>query len=117
MPATEQIAVLYVPCASEEEAEQIARSLLEERLIACANMWQSRSIYRWDGEVRDGPETIMLLKTTGERERAVRSRVRELHSYKVPCILALGDRGVNGDYASWVYGEVAGHSLVGRSEE
>lgn len=102
------ISILYVPCGSEEEAARIANALLGERLVACANIWGSRSIYRWEGETQDGPETIMLLKTTALKERAARARIRELHSYKVPCIVTLGARSVNSDYASWVFGEVSG---------
>ena len=106
MSRTLELTILYVPCSSPEEATTIARNLLEERLIACANFWESRSIYRWNGEIQDGVETLLLVKTAPQRERAVRARITELHSYEVPCIVTLSSAGVNPDYLSWVHGEV-----------
>jgi periplasmic divalent cation tolerance protein len=117
MATGEQLTILYVPCENEAEAARLARALLEERLVACANMWQSRSIYRWKDELKDGPETIMVLKTTPARERAARSRIRELHSYEVPCIVTLGVQHANSDYVNWVHGEVTGARLPGKAEE
>jgi periplasmic divalent cation tolerance protein len=116
MRPTAQIAILYVPCGNDEEAVVIARTLVEERLVACANFWHSRSIYRWNDSIQDGPETIMLLKTTASGEARARARIRELHSYEIPCILSIGITDVNPDYSSWVRGEV-GRAGVQREAE
>lgn len=97
----------YIPCSQEEEAIGIARQLLSEELIACANISSPvRSLYRWEGEIQDASEVILSLKTTLEAREAVRKRVGELHSYDCPCILELAPYGVNKAYLDWLNGEV-----------
>ena len=108
MPTTAQIALIYVPCGSEEEATRIAANLIEERLVACGNIYRSRSIYHWEGEMRDEEEHVLLCKTTSGRVDAARRRVLELHSYEVPCVLKIEGAEANWGYAMWVAGEVAG---------
>jgi periplasmic divalent cation tolerance protein len=82
--------LVLVTAPSEEEAAKMAKALVEERLAACANIVKGvRSIYRWEGEVQDDPEVLMLIKTTGERFEALKSRVKALHSYSVPEVIAL----------------------------
>jgi periplasmic divalent cation tolerance protein len=102
------IVLFYVTCRDEEEAKQIARALIGERLAACATFWTARTIYRWNGEVQDEPETLMLVKTVPSRELAVRKRIGELHSYEVPCIVNIAEGRANETYARWVHGEIAG---------
>ena len=103
---TNEIVLSYVPCASEEEAASLAGGLLEKRLIACANIHETRSLYWWDGKLTDEMEHILLCKTTRARVRAAEDLIRELHSYDLPCILRLQPAQVNPEYAAWVSGEV-----------
>lgn len=110
--STNNMTLLYVPCGSEEEATTIARTLLQERLIACANIYRSRSLYMWKGALSDEEEHVLFCKTAPSRVRAVERRVRELHSYEVPCILQMQPAHVNHDYAAWVAGEVLGPEPV-----
>src|SRR6266478_7981801 len=75
---------------SEDEAASIARTLVDERLAACVNIiGPARSIYRWRGAVEDAREYLLLLKTSARLYTKVERRVRELHSYEVPEVVAL----------------------------
>ena len=95
--------VVLVTVPNEEEAARIARALVEERLAACANIIPSvRSIYRWKGEVCDDSECLLVIKTLWDRFDDLERRVKELHSYEVPEVIAL--RVVKGseEYLDWV---------------
>ncbi|KAB1194249.1 divalent cation tolerance protein CutA [Haloferax sp. MBLA0076] len=87
-------------------ADDLARALVEERLAACVNRLTCRSTYRWEGEVHDGDEVILLAKTTDERYEEFVSRVVELHPYDVPCIERFDESHVLEAYATWVEDEV-----------
>ncbi|MCL1985696.1 MAG: divalent-cation tolerance protein CutA [Betaproteobacteria bacterium] len=82
--------MVYVTAADADEARRIARALVEERLAACANiLGRVESVYRWAGEVQSAEETAFLAKTTEDRFEALAARVRELHSYELPCVVAV----------------------------
>lgn len=92
-----------IVAAPEKEAESLARTLLEERLIACANLIKGvHSLYWWDGKIQSGAETIILMKTPASKINALMRRVRSLHSYSVPEFLALPILESNPAYAEWV---------------
>ncbi len=101
------VAILYVPCGSEEEAAGIATQLLVEGLIACGNIVQSRSLHLWEGSLADEKEHILLCKTTNQAKEAAQQRIEELHSYDVPCIISVGPASVNGAYSEWVISMVS----------
>ena len=83
--------VVYVT-APENEAAELARTLVEERLVACVNIVPGlRSFYWWQGKVEDEPEVLCIMKTRSELFASLRERVRELHSYEVEEIIALPD--------------------------
>jgi periplasmic divalent cation tolerance protein len=91
---------------SREEAESIARTLLDERLVACANLLPGcRSLYLWQGALEEADETLVLFKTTRNRYRAFEERLRALHPYELPEIVALSPDAVLPAYAAWVIGE------------
>ncbi len=99
---------VYVTAASAEEAARIGRTLVEERLAACANLLDGmRSIYRWEGKVEEAAETVLILKTERRAFDRLAARVRELHPYDCPCVVALplvaGDAG----YLRWIQEQVA----------
>ena len=80
----------YVTAADEDEARRIAKTLVEERLAACVNiLGRIESVYHWAGGVQSSNETAFLAKTTEARFYALAARVRELHSYELPCVVAL----------------------------
>jgi len=97
-----RIAIVTAPV---EAAPGLARALVEERLVACVNIVpRIRSIYRWQGKIEDGEEALLLLKTTSERLDRLTARIKELHPYEVPEIIALtvNPEEGNPDYIDWV---------------
>jgi periplasmic divalent cation tolerance protein len=93
---------------SMDEARTIAADLVDRRLAACVNLVPGiRSIYRWQGEVADDAEVVMFAKTRTDLVEAVTARVKELHSYDCPCIVALPISAGNGDFLDWIAAETA----------
>lgn len=84
----EDIMLAYVTCADLDEARWIGRTLVEEGLAACVNLRTHETIYRWQGAIEQGPEAALLAKTTRAAWPALQARVRALHSYSLPCIVA-----------------------------
>lgn len=100
---TSGIVTIYATFANEEEAGRIARSLVEERLAACANiLGPCRSIYRWQGEIEDAQEIAALFKTTASGADALIARLAELHSYDVPAAVVWPIEAAHPPYARWV---------------
>jgi periplasmic divalent cation tolerance protein len=101
-PAPDLLVVLCtVP--SEEVAERLGRTLVEERLAACVNVLPAvRSFYRWQGELNDDRELLCLIKTRRALFDRLRERVTALHPYEVPEILAVAAADVNASYLGWV---------------
>ena len=94
--------VVYVT-APEDEAADLAKSLVEERLVACASIVPGlRSIYWWQGRVEDVPEVLCIMKTRSNLFEPLRDRVRELHSYEVEEIIALPILAGNLPYLDWI---------------
>jgi len=92
-----------VTASNEDEAAAIAKAIVGERLAACANIIRNvRSIYRWEGEVQDDPEVLMVIKTRMELFGRLEARVRELHSYEVPEIIALNIETGSEPYLRWL---------------
>jgi periplasmic divalent cation tolerance protein len=95
--------VVLVTAPSAEEAARMARALVEERLAACGNVVPGlRSIYRWEGKVQEEAEALLLLKTTRRRFEALRARVRSLHPYEVPEVIALPVEAGHPAYLEWI---------------
>ncbi len=86
----------------EAEARELARTLLEEQLVACINLSGVTSLYTWQGDIQEDMETLLVMKTTRERWPALRDRIVELHSYDVPEMLALPVVDGNDDYLAWL---------------
>jgi periplasmic divalent cation tolerance protein len=98
--------VVLVTAPTPERAAEIARALVEERLAACGNVVPAiRSIYRWEGEVHDDAETLLVLKTTRARFEALRDRVLALHPYEVPEVIALTVETGSAPYLAWLAAE------------
>jgi len=98
-----EFVVLFVTCGSEEEALKVARALVEERLAACANLVSPiRSIYRWGGKVWDEKEWLLIIKTQRSRFEKLEKRVRSLHSYTTPEIIALPIVEGSSPYLRWI---------------
>lgn len=89
--------------ASPDEAQRIGRTLVEERLAACATLVPGvQSIYPWKGEIESSVETLLLLKTGASQIAALEARLHELHSYETPEFLVIDvDSGSRG-YLDWL---------------
>lgn len=96
----------YIPCDLEEEAKRISEILLRERLIACANIIRSNSIFNWKGKPEDSVEWIILAKTTPENFDELNETVCSLHSYDVPCVVAMPLSHSNEEYEKWAREEL-----------
>jgi periplasmic divalent cation tolerance protein len=95
--------VILVTAGSETEAETIAKALVEERLAACVNILNPiRSLYRWEGMVADEREWLLVIKTQVERFAAVETKVKALHSYHVPEVIALPIVHGSAPYLQWL---------------
>ena len=95
--------VVLVTASNEDEAARIGQALVEEKLAACANIIpQVRSIYRWEGKVQDDPEALMLIKTRAQHFDKLEARVRELHSYDVPEVIAIEITSGSKPYLQWL---------------
>lgn len=102
-----EIATVYATFGTEEEAVRIARTLVEERLAACANiLGPCRSIYRWNGRVEDEREIAALFKTTTGTAARLIARLGELHPYDVPAAVVWPIAEALPDYSEWVAQEV-----------
>lgn len=95
--------VVLVTGPSADEAERIGRALVEERLAACANLIPSiSSAYWWKGKIEEATEALLILKTRQDLVERLVTRVRALHSYTVPEVIALPILGGNPDYLRWI---------------
>ena len=105
----DDVVLLYVTCADATEARRIAAALLEDRLIACANVAAPHTaIYRWQGEVREEQETHMFLKTRAALADRVVERIKAMHSYTCPGIVVLPIQGGHEPFLRWIADETAG---------
>jgi periplasmic divalent cation tolerance protein len=95
--------IVFCTCGSAEEAEKIARGLVEARAAACVNIVPGlRSIYRWKGAVEDAQEWLLVIKTTRELFDRLRGEIRTLHSYEVPEIVAVPVVDGLEAYLNWI---------------
>jgi len=102
----EEKILIMITAGSEEEAVRIAKGLLEERLIACANLVQPiRSLYRWKDEVCDDPEVLLLCKSRRHLFNQISEKVTSLHSYEVPEVVALPLVAGHPPYLQWIVDE------------
>ena len=104
--AETDVRVVLVTAPDPGTAAALARTLVEERLAACANLVPGvRSIYRWEGEVQDDAEVLLVLKTRAARCDALAARVRDLHPYDLPEVVVLPVGGGSRGYLEWVIAE------------
>jgi periplasmic divalent cation tolerance protein len=100
--------VVLVTAGSAENAETIARALVSERLAACVNVFSGlRSVYRWQGNVTAESEWMLLVKTVRDRFGAVEARVKSLHDYELPEVIALDVVEGSNPYLDWLCGAVS----------
>lgn len=96
--------IVLTTVANPEEATRLGRTLVEERLAACATLIPvAQSIYRWQGEVETASETLLLLKTAPQQLEALETRLHALHSYQTPEFLVLRVESGSPAYLDWLH--------------
>ena len=106
--ACEPLVLLMTTVGDEAAAERIAQALVDERLAACVNVLAPcRSVYRWRGAVERASEVPLLIKTRAQLVSALARRLRALHPYDVPEIVAWQPQQVAADYLAWALDETA----------
>ncbi len=105
MPETNPpIRLVLTTAATPDEAARLARTLVEERLAACATLLPAaQSIYRWQGQVESATETLLLLKTAPDQLPALEARLHALHSYQTPEFLVLPVEAASQGYLDWLH--------------
>ncbi len=95
--------IVFSTAESREEANKIARVLVERKLAACVNIVpQMESVYRWKDKVETAQEWLLIIKTTAQRFEAVRDAIKELHSYELAECVAIAVEGGSEEYLKWI---------------
>lgn len=101
--------VIFVTASSEEEARTLARDLVGSKLVACANLLPGlHSLFYWKGKVEEAGEVLLMMKSRAELFDRIERRVRKLHSYEVPEIIALPILQGSAPYLAWIMEETDG---------
>jgi len=98
-------AMLYVTARDMTDAARIARHLLDRRLIACANIFPVRSLYRWKGKVEDETEAVAICKTSRVAVKRAITEAKKVHPYEVPCIVSYAMGPELAAYGKWIDAE------------
>jgi periplasmic divalent cation tolerance protein len=99
---------VYITVKDKKQARRIGRALVSEKIVACVNILDGvNSLYFWEGKLCDDTEAVLVAKTTDINLERLVDRVKKLHTYLVPCIVALPIVGGNEDFLKWVKKETA----------
>jgi len=94
--------IIYITAGDMAEARKIGRMLIEERLSACVNIFPITSIFRWKGKVDEANEFGIFVKTRSEKVKEIEKKVKEIHSYEVPCVVSFNIDDGSADYLKWI---------------
>ena len=92
---------ITVTCKNQAEADTIAAVLLQQRLIACANSFSVRSVYRWQGKIKRSREVLIIMKTVSARVKSVKKIIFKLHSYRLP-VITITNKSSTPEVEAWV---------------
>lgn len=106
LPTVPQYAVVFVTVPTQADAKAIAQTLIQEKLAACVNLFPIHSIYTWQHEVYQEDEWQLLIKSELAQFQALDDRIRELHSYEIPEIIALPILAGSHPYLAWISTQV-----------
>jgi periplasmic divalent cation tolerance protein len=105
---TDQVILAFSSCPDDATARRLASALVEERLATCVNrLGGVTSTYFWDGRLQDEAEILLIMKTTSARLAALEARLKVLHPYDLPELVAIPATGGNERYLEWVRSGVA----------
>ena len=100
--------LLYITSKNKQEAKNIAKELVKEKLIACGNIHEIDSVYEWKpkdkekAEIQEDTEAVLIAKTTDDLVYEAMEKVKELHSYDCPCILVIPVENANKEFVEWM---------------
>lgn len=94
--------IVYITAGNMEEACNIGRKLVGEKLAACVNIFPITSIFRWKDSIDEAQEFGIIAKTKTGKVKEIEKRVKELHSYEVPCVVSFRMDGGSADYLKWI---------------
>lgn len=94
--------IIYITAGDMEEAMRIGRKLVEERLAACANIFPITSVFRWKNNIEEAGEFGIIVKTKSEKVKEIEKKVKEIHSYEVPCVISFRIDEGSEDYIKWI---------------
>ena len=105
--------MVYVTFPNDETARLICSCLLEENLIACANIFPPHiSLYRWEGKVNQESEVAVLLKTRFELFQKIQQKILSLHPYQCPCIIIFSIEDAYTDFSKWIYNQTIHNEIL-----
>ena len=93
--------IVYITASDKVEARKIASELVSRGLVACVNMYPIRSVFMWEGEVKEDDEVVLFAKTTKNNFEPVRELVRSIHSYELPAIISWDIEG-DSEFLEWI---------------
>jgi len=97
-----KFSVVYITAPTKKEAKKVAKILVSEKLAACCNIFKIDSIYRWKGKIKKSGEYGIFVKTKKNLVEKIIKRVKEIHSYSVPCIISFDIEKGNKDFLNWI---------------
>jgi len=93
--------IVYITASDKVEARKIASELVSRGLVACVNTYPIRSVFMWEGEVKEDDEVVLFAKTTKNNFEPVRELVRSIHSYELPAIISWDIEG-DSEFLEWI---------------
>lgn len=98
--------LVYITVENQRQSELISKILLEKRLASCVNIVEGlHSMYWWEGQIQSTKEILLLVKTRKELFEKLCTEVQLLHSYQIPCIIALPIVASHVDFMKWIWAE------------
>lgn len=97
--------LVYITCKDRKEAVKVSLKLLKKRMIACANIFPTKSLYWWKGKITNNNENVIIAKTNNKKFEKLCEEVEKIHSYTIPCILKI-DSIANKAYEAWANKEL-----------
>jgi len=97
---------VYITCKNKKEAQKIGQALVKERLAGCVNFWPIDSVYWWNGKIIKDKEVVLIIKTLKSKFQEIETRIKKMHSYKIPCIVSLPINKISQKYFNWLKKEI-----------
>src|ERR1039458_9325889 len=102
VPMENTYVLVLATVATEQQASELARSIVSAGLAACVQIHSVRSVYKWEGEIRTEPEWLLLIKTTDDRYASLEQHIKAHHSYETPEIVKLPITGGSRERPGWI---------------